>query len=155
MPVFVKRSSEDATPFMPSKPRSFALSGKRSIRRVLIADSCPDTVESTSMILRLWGHDVRGVGTGREVLELAHIYRPEVVLMEMALPGLDGCEVARRLRQQNADSRPILVAVTGYGDVKNRRRCRAAGFDFHLLKPVEPDVLHRVLATSHRPARGR
>jgi two-component system OmpR family response regulator len=124
-------------------------------RRVLVVDPCGDTVESTAWLLRLWGHDVRGAGTGREALEVARAYRPDAVLMEIGLPGLDGCQVARRLRQQGADREVLLVAVTGYGDEKNRRRSQEAGFDRHLVKPVEPEVLQSLLATSHQGAGGR
>jgi CheY-like chemotaxis protein len=75
--------------------------------------------------------------------------------MEMGLPGLDGCEVVRRLRQQGAHPELLVVAVTGYGDEKNRRRSREAGFDLHLVKPVDPEVLQGLLAASHRDAGGR
>jgi two-component system CheB/CheR fusion protein len=121
----------------------------------LVADRCTDTVESTAWLLRLWGHHVRGAASGAEALEVARAYRPDVVLMEVGLPGLDGCEVARRLRQQGARPELLLVAVTGYGDEKSRRRSREAGFDLHLLKPVDPEVLHGLLAASHRDAGGR
>jgi CheY-like chemotaxis protein len=124
-------------------------------RRVLLADPCGDTVESTAWLLRLWGHDVRGIRTGREILEVARAYRPDTILMEIALPGLDGCEVARRLRQQAVGSEVLLVAVTGYGDQKHRRRSREAGFDWHLVKPVGPEVLQSLLATNSQDAGGR
>jgi two-component system CheB/CheR fusion protein len=103
----------------------------------------------------MWGHEVRGARSGPEALELARAYRPDAVLMEMGLPGLDGCEVARRLRRQGARPALLLVAVTGYGDEKNRRRSREAGFDLHLVKPVDPEVLQGLLAASHRDAGGR
>jgi two-component system, chemotaxis family, CheB/CheR fusion protein len=124
-------------------------------RRVLIADPCADTVESTAWLLRAWGHDVRGAGSGPEALEVARAYRPDTILMELGLPGLDGCEVARLLRQQDAHPEVLLVAVTGYGDEKNRRRSLEAGFDCHLVKPVEPDVLQNLLATSRRESGGK
>ena len=75
--------------------------------------------------------------------------------MELGLPGLDGCQVARRLRQQGAHAELLLVAVTGYGDEKNRRRSWEAGFDCHLVKPVDPEVLQDLLATRHWDAGGR
>ena len=95
---------------------------------------------------------MQGVGSGPETLEMALAYRPEVVLMELGLTGLDGCQVARRLRQQGVHRELLLVAITGYGDEKNRRRAWEAGFDCHLLKPVEPEVLRDLLATSRREA---
>jgi CheY-like chemotaxis protein len=121
---------------------------------VLIADPCADTVESTTWLLRHWGHDARGVGTGRDVLEAAQAYRPDTVLMELALPWLDGCAAARGLRQQPGGPDVLLVAVTGYEDENSRRRSREAGFDWHLVKPVEPAFLQSQLATSHQEAGG-
>jgi CheY-like chemotaxis protein len=120
----------------------------QATRRVLVADPCADTVGSTAWLLRAWGYDVREAGSGPEALEVARGYRPDVILMEIGLPGLDGCEVARRLRRQGAHSDVLLVAVTGYGDEKNRRRSLEAGFDCHLVKPVAPDVLQNLLATA-------
>jgi CheY-like chemotaxis protein len=124
-------------------------------KRVLLVDPCEDTVESTAWLLRLLDYDVRGARTGREALEVARAYRPDTVLMEIALPGLDGFEVARRLRQQALGPDVLLVAVTGYGDQKHRHLSREAGFDCHLVKPVEPEVLHILLATNHQDAGGR
>jgi CheY-like chemotaxis protein len=119
-----------------------------TMRRVLLADPCPDTVESTACILRLWGHDVRGTESGPEALEVARTYRPDVVLMEIGLPGMDGYEVAEQLRKQEGIPHPLLVAVTGYGNEQYRQRAREAGFDCFLVKPVDPDVLRKLLATS-------
>lgn len=118
--------------------------------RVLVIDPCADTVESTALLLRLWGHDVQGVRSGTKALAAARVYQPDVVLMEIRLPGLDGCEVARRLRQDGAAPGLLLVAVTGSGDERSRRRTRGAGFDCHLVKPVEPGLLERLLAARSR-----
>ena len=114
-------------------------------KRVLLADPCEDIVYSTAALVRLWGHDVRTAASGPETLEAAREYRPDAILMEIALPQLDGFSVARRLRSLEAESAPLLVAVTGYGDVVSRQRSLEAGFDLHLLKPVEPEVLRRLL----------
>jgi CheY-like chemotaxis protein len=128
---------------------------RAAMRRVLIADPCADTVESTAWLLRAWGYDARGAASGSEALEVAEAYRPDTIIMELGLPELDGCKVARWLRQQGSDLEVFLVAVTGYGDEKNRRRCLDAGFDCHLVKPVEPYVLQNLLATSPRNSGGR
>jgi CheY-like chemotaxis protein len=112
---------------------------------VLVADPHVDTVESTALLLRLWGHDVRCARTGPEALQAALAYRPDVVLMEMGLPEMDGCEVARRLRGREESSRPLLVAVTGYGGERHRLLTQEAGFDLHLLKPVCPEALQELL----------
>src|SRR3954467_13633163 len=84
-------------------------------RRVLVADPHTDTVESTALLLRLWGHDVRCARSGPEALEVALADRPGTALMEMGLPEMDGCEVARRLRRCEGAPQALLVAVTGYG----------------------------------------
>jgi CheY-like chemotaxis protein len=150
----LKQADKDAGQLIPRRPPPPTRRGREAVRRVLIADACPDTVESAAWLLRLWGHDVRGVRTGREVLDAARAYRPDVILMELALPEVDGCEVARRLRKQGGPD-VLLVAVTGYGDEKNRRRSREAGFDWHLIKPVEPEFLQRLLAANHQEIGGR
>lgn len=124
-------------------------------RRVLVADPCADTVETMAWLLRHWGHDVRTAGSGLEVLRVARAYLPDVILMELRLPGLDGCAVARRLRQPGDPAGPLLVAVTGYGSPKDRLRSRAAGFDHHLVKPVDPDIFRDLLATSPQEGGGR
>lgn len=115
-------------------------------RRVLVADPHADTVESTAMLLRLWGHDVRCASSGPEVLEMALTYRPDTVLMELRLPRINGCEVSRRLRRNEGTSRALLVAVTGYGGDRHRRLTREAGFDLHLVKPVCPESLCELLS---------
>ena len=122
--------------------------------RVLVVDPCSDTAASTAWLLRLWGHTVQVAHDGPAALEAARTYRPDVVLMELALPGLDGCAVAQRLRQPDHSPPALLVAVTGYGGEPYLRRCRAAGFDYHLLKPVDPQHLRGLLRTGQDPARG-
>src|SRR5581483_8171240 len=101
MPGVLSRTGRSATQFIPRPTQAPTNRGGNAVRRVLIADPCADTVALSTLLLRLWGHDVRGVGTGPEALEAARTYRPDTVLMEIALPGLDGFEVARRLRQQH------------------------------------------------------
>ena len=155
MPVLVSRATQGTRTVCPSNGIPSARPATRAPKRILLADPCRDTVESTAWLLRLWGYDVQGAGTGPETLEVALAYRPEVVLMELGLPGLDGFEVARRLRQQGTDPKMLLVAVTGYGDEKNRRRSWEAGFDCHLVKPVDPEVLQGLLASRHWDAGGR
>ena len=155
MPVLVSRATRGTRAGCPSDVIPITRPDTQAPKRILLADPCRDTVESTAWLLRLWGYDVQGAGTGPETLEVALAYRPEVVLMELGLPGLDGCQVARRLRQQGTHPELLLVAVTGYGDEKNRRRCLEAGFDCHLVKPVDPEVLQGLLATSRRDAGGR
>jgi CheY-like chemotaxis protein len=113
--------------------------------RVLVVDDCPDTRQSLCVLLDLWGHEVRAAADGPAALAEASAFGPEVVLLDIGLPGLDGYEVARRLRRQPGTARALLVAVTGYGQEQDVARARQAGFDHHLVKPCEPGVLKGLL----------
>lgn len=112
-------------------------------RRVLVVDPCEDTVLSTSWLLRLWGYDVRSAATRPLALEAARDYRPDAILMELRLPGLDGWQVARKLGRPG----PCLIAVTGRGSEQDRARSRDAGFTCHPQKPAFPDALRERLAS--------
>src|SRR5262249_34854516 len=102
-------------------------------RRVLVVDDHWDGAESTAALLRIQGHEVRTAHDGPEALEAARAFRPQVVLLDIGLPGMDGYEVARRLRQEPESGGVVLVAVTGYGRDEDRRAAAAAGFDHHLV----------------------
>jgi PAS domain S-box-containing protein len=115
-------------------------------RRVLVVDDNQDAAESLAMMLRLAGQDVLTAYEGRSALTQAQGFRPEVVFLDIGLPGMDGYEVARRLREQQSPEKPLIVAVTGWGQEEDRRRCYEAGFDGHLVKPVEPELLRQFLA---------
>jgi CheY-like chemotaxis protein len=116
--------------------------------RVLLADPCADTVETMAWLLRRWGYDVETATSGPAALEAAFDARPDVIFIELALPGLNGLQVARRVRERAGRPAPLLVAVTGYGCERDRVRSRAAGFDCHLVKPVCPEVVRAWLATN-------
>jgi PAS domain S-box-containing protein len=118
-----------------------------ALRRVLVVDDNVDAAESIGMLLRLWGHEVRVAYNGPQALTAAAEYRPEVVVLDIGLPGMSGYEVARQLRQRPQFAKALLVAVTGYGQDEDRRRSGEAGFDHHLTKPVDPDILHALLAS--------
>jgi PAS domain S-box-containing protein len=122
--------------------------GARSLR-ILVVDDNVDAADSVAMLLDMEGHQTRTVNTARAALLVAPEFKPDVVLLDIGLPEMDGYEVARRLREQDGGARRMrLVAVTGYGQPADRERTRAAGFDEHLVKPVEPAVLHEVLAAA-------
>jgi signal transduction histidine kinase/ActR/RegA family two-component response regulator len=112
---------------------------------VLVVEDNRDAADSLAMLLRLWGHEVRTSHDGHSGLKAAQSYRPHVVLLDIGLPGLDGYEVARQLRAQFG-SAMRLVAMTGYGQEEDRRRAFEAGFNAHLVKPADPEVLQSVLA---------
>jgi CheY-like chemotaxis protein len=97
------------------------------------------------MLLEVLGHHVRVVRDGAAALDVARANVPDVMLIDIGLPGMDGYEVARRTRQHPELKRVVLVALTGYAHVDDRQRAFAAGFDYHLVKPVNPDALQELL----------
>lgn len=115
-------------------------------RRVLIVDDNEDAANSLAMILELGGHETASVYTAADALQRAAVFRPDVVLLDIGLPGMDGYEVAQKMRELPGLRDIRLVAVTGYGRSDDRLRARDAGFDDHLTKPVEFAVLERTLA---------
>jgi CheY-like chemotaxis protein len=115
-------------------------------RRVLIVDDNEDAANSLAMILNLGGHETASVYTAVDALQRAASFRPDVVLLDIGLPGMDGYEVAQKLRELPGLRDIRLVAVTGYGRSDDRIRARDAGFDDHLTKPVEFAALERTLA---------
>jgi signal transduction histidine kinase/DNA-binding response OmpR family regulator len=117
-------------------------------RRVLVVDDNQDAAESLALLLRLAGHDVHVCHDGPAAVAAAVELVPEVVLLDIGLPGMDGFEVARRLRAHPALARTLLVAVTGYGQSQDLDRSREVGFDHHLVKPVDPDTLVEVFAVT-------
>jgi PAS domain S-box-containing protein len=118
-------------------------------RRILVVDDNVNAADSLGRLLsRFWGQEVRVAYDGPAALEVARSFRPEVVLLDIGLPGMDGCEVARRLRGEQGLADALLVAVTGWGQESDREMSRAAGFDHHLVKPVELEMLREVLSTA-------
>jgi CheY-like chemotaxis protein len=115
-------------------------------RRVLIVDDNEDSANSLAMILRLGGHETASVYTAADALSRATAFKPDVVLLDIGLPGMDGYEVAQQMRELPGLRDIRLVAVTGYGRSEDRLRAREAGFDDHLVKPVEFTALERTLA---------
>jgi signal transduction histidine kinase len=116
-------------------------------RNILIADDNQDALESLALMLRMEGHEVHCASDGEEALELAGLRRPEIVVLDVGMPKMDGCEVARRIRAESWGRDAVLVALTGWGQEVDRRRSREAGFDMHLVKPVDPATLCDMLVT--------
>jgi PAS domain S-box-containing protein len=119
-------------------------------RRVLVVDDNEDAAATLAMLLQLWQHDVYVAHDWREAMRLSASIDPEFVLLDIGLPELDGYELARRLRRQPAAGKATLVAVTGYGREEDRQRAADAGFDAHLTKPVEPEVLKALIEQQGR-----
>jgi PAS domain S-box-containing protein len=114
-------------------------------RRVLIADDNRDAAESLAMLLRMEGHDVTVVHDGRDALAAFDKLLPEVAILDIGMPELDGFEVARQVRQHSLGRAVTLIAVTGWGQEKDKTQALAAGFNHHFTKPIAPDQLSRVL----------
>ncbi len=113
---------------------------------VLVVDDSVDTAESLALLLTGTGHRVCTAHDGPSALATIELERPDAVLMDIGLPGMDGYEVARRIRQRPDASGMLLVAMTGYGQERDRLLASEAGFDHHLVKPADLDELNRILA---------
>jgi PAS domain S-box-containing protein len=114
-------------------------------RRVLVVDDHRDSAQSLGMLLKLLGADVQVVYSGPDALEAMAKYKPVAVLLDIGMPGMDGHEVARRIRQQPEYRDVTLIALTGWGQEDDRRRSKTAGFDFHLVKPADVSALQTLL----------
>ena len=122
-------------------------------RSILIVEDNVDARDALGALLELEGHVVAAAGEGHEALELVRATDPDIALVDIGLPGIDGYEVARRVRAVDG-RRPVLIALTGYGQPEDRRRASEAGFDGLLVKPVDPTALATLLATLEIPGRG-
>jgi signal transduction histidine kinase/ActR/RegA family two-component response regulator len=127
----------------PAAPASAPLSP----RRVLVVDDNRDAADSLAMLLRLLGATVRVVNGGRDALKLLDDYVPDIMLLDIGMPGMDGYEVARRVRERSELNDVTLVALTGWGQDEDRRRSRSAGFDHHLIKPADVGEIKALLAS--------
>jgi PAS domain S-box-containing protein len=134
-----RRGEAEATDLLPAVPR------RTAGRRILLVEDNFDAAELLAECLQSFGHEVTVVHDGPAALEAAARESPEVVLLDIGLPGMDGYEVARRLRD-SPEGAPVLIAISGYGQDDDRRRSREAGFSHHLTKPVEPEALEHLLS---------
>lgn len=115
-------------------------------RRILLVDDNEDSVRTLSRLLEVMGHEVRSATSGLETLSIAKEFAPDVILLDIGLPGMDGLEVSRRLRTQAQFDKTVLVALTGYGSPEDRQHTEEAGFNAHLVKPVDLTALKELLA---------
>ena len=129
------------------------------VRRILVVEDQDDARDALAELLRLWNHDVHAVSDGEDALAIALAWRPDIVLLDISLPGISGCEVARRLRMLPEGERLTIIAVSGYGRPQDVQRAVAAGCDVHLLKPFDPSRLGALIEAGDdlrvRIARGR
>jgi signal transduction histidine kinase len=134
----------------PAPQPSPAAAAARGLKVLVVEDNI-DAAESLASLLRIWNHDVTVVHDGRSALDAARANPPEVVLLDIGLPGLDGYQVARKLREDLGLDSALLVAMTGYGQPEDRRRSHEAGIHHHFVKPVEPMVLRNLLSGMAMP----
>jgi signal transduction histidine kinase len=122
-------------------------------RRILVADDSHDAAESLTLRLQLAGHEVRVARDGVEALEVGQAFKPDIVLLDLGMPKMDGCEAARRIRLSPWGKSVTLIALTGWGQQQDRQRTSDAGFDVHLVKPVSESQLFDALAYSRNKRR--
>jgi CheY-like chemotaxis protein len=130
---------------VPAESQRRAKGGALPPRRVLVVDDNLDAAEGLGMLLSLRGHQVATAYDGQGAIERARELQPDVVLLDIGLPRIDGFEVARRLREEHRARPMVLVALTGYGQERDRVRAREAGFDHHLVKPLDFETIESVL----------
>jgi len=130
-----------------------ATGATRPVRRILVADDNADAAESLAEVLRLMGNEVQTVGDGVEAVEAAPRFAPDLVMLDIGMPRLNGYEACRRLREQEGGGELVIIAVTGWGQDEDRARSREAGFDLHLTKPVDPLAVEALLASLPPPRR--
>ncbi|MCI0463068.1 MAG: ATP-binding protein [Gemmataceae bacterium] len=136
---------EREPPALGTLPEALGPAGTR--QRILIIEDNRDAANSLRMVLELMGHEVRIAYSGPEGVQVATEWNPDTVLSDLGLPGLDGFGVARELRRNPATARTRLIAVTGYGQESDRQLSREVGFEAHLTKPIEPEMLVQALAS--------
>jgi len=138
----------------PPNPATIGAPQKSSTkRRILVVDDNVDAATTIVSLLKAWGHDVQSAFNGTSALETARHFRPEIILLDIGLPGMSGYEVAKQLRSEPTLGGTIIAALTGYGQQSDRAQSFEAGFDFHLTKPPDPKMLESLLATTP-PATG-
>jgi PAS domain S-box-containing protein len=142
LPVYIQPSQKPKPLPRNDGPSASAMSGWR----ILVVDDNKDSADSMGMLLRLKGNDIRTANDGLVAVDVAETFHPELVLLDIGLPKLNGYEVARRIRQQPSGRDVILVAMTGWGHDEDRRRSLEAGFNFHTVKPMELAALEELLA---------
>jgi PAS domain S-box-containing protein len=135
-----------------SSPPSTTKKAGAAKRCILVVDDNVDAALSTTLLLRAWGHEVQTAFSGPAALDAVRTFRPEILLLDIGLPGMSGYEVARHLRSEPSLQGMIIVAITGYGQESDRQRSFDSGFDYHITKPPDPSLLESVLSSPRRVA---
>lgn len=122
------------------------------VRRVLVVDDHEDAADTLALLLRIAGHQVRLAYSGASALQVVTNFYPDVILLDLVMPGMDGFATVRQLRSRPESGSAFIVALTGYGLPADRARCTAAGFNLHLLKPVNADYIQKLVQGSRKSA---
>lgn len=122
--------------------------------QILVVDDNADAADSLAMLLEYLGRTVRVANSGQAALDMLREFRPEVILMDIGMPGMDGLEVARRIREQPPFDSATLIALSGWGQEEDKRRASESGFDHHLTKPVDLPMLEALLASVGKKGEG-
>jgi signal transduction histidine kinase len=144
---FVVRLPAEALAATPSDDFEITLPPLARSRRVLVVDDNPYVAEALSMQLEMLGHEVQMVHNGQAAIKTARTFHPDIVLLDLGLPGMNGFEVAQSFRQDPEMNEVVLIAVSGYGQAEDIARSKAAGFDKHIVKPVSSEILQAAMAT--------
>ena len=128
------------------RPRKKRLAAAKPMTRILVVDDLVASAETLMTLLEMEGFEVKIASEGVAALKIAQDFRPDVVLLDIGLPGMSGFEIAQRLRSQPESREALLIAVTGYGEAESRSRSAQAGFDFHMTKPADLNLLLSMLA---------
>jgi CheY-like chemotaxis protein len=150
---FVVRLPLRVAPKVAEAPGAPEQTAAQTRHRIVVADDNEDYAASSAALLGMQGHEVHVAHDGHHAVEIVAATHPDVVLLDIGLPRLDGYEVARRIRAMPGMEDTLLVAITGWGQPRDRQLAREAGFDEHLVKPVEPEMLLRLSARGRRGAR--
>jgi len=124
-----------------------------SKKRVLVVDDNQDAAQMLSLLLTMLGKEVKTANDGIEALQVAAEFLPEVILLDLGMPRMDGYEAARCIRKEAWGKDMVLIALTGWGEEDDKRRTIEAGFDHHLVKPVEPSILEKIFSDLPRLSR--
>jgi CheY-like chemotaxis protein len=143
LPCHARGAMQPAAPPAAPEPRRTTIP-----RKILVADDNRDAANTLAMLMRLAGHEVCTAHSGKAALTLASRFHPEIALLDIGMPDLDGYEVAKQIRETDWGRNVRLVALTGWGQEDDKRRARAAGFDRHLTKPADPRDLDELLSSS-------
>ncbi|MEX2303200.1 MAG: ATP-binding protein, partial [Bryobacterales bacterium] len=146
--VLVPALAEEPKPQPTLEPADSGATKAKTARRILVVDDVQDNADSLAMLLRLGGNEVQTAYDGLAALEAAERFRPDVMLLDIRMPNLNGYDACRRIREQPWGKGMMLIALTGWGQEEDQRRTEEAGFDSHLVKPVDPAALNELLADS-------